>query len=66
MNGGFRDNVGVESVAEVDGVDVVTIERPARREGVSESVVSRGRIGQRVGHIVEKDKRGLTIPSRCT
>ena len=24
MNGGFGDNIGVESVAEVDGVDVVT------------------------------------------
>ena len=24
VNGGFRDNIGVESIAEVDGVDVVT------------------------------------------
>jgi hypothetical protein len=24
VNGGFGDNIGVESVAEVDGVDVVT------------------------------------------
>ena len=26
MNGGFGDNIGVKSVAEVDGVDVVTSE----------------------------------------
>lgn len=25
VNGGFRDNVGVQAVAEVDGVDVVTV-----------------------------------------
>ena len=25
VNGGFRDDVGVESIAEVDGVNVVTV-----------------------------------------
>lgn len=27
MNGGFRDDVGVETVAEVDRVDVVTVDK---------------------------------------
>lgn len=40
MNGGFGDNIGVESVAEVDGVDVVTFQIAVhyRKEDLQEKV----------------------------
>jgi hypothetical protein len=54
MDGGFGDDVGVEAVAEIDGVDVVTDNRLAYRV-------------ERTGCHGFRGKRGApTIPNRCT
>lgn len=52
MNSGFGDDVGVKTVAEVNGVDVVT----AASHQISLGIVIDSR----------SQVRRLTIPNRCT
>ena len=64
MDGGFRDDIGVEAVAEIDGVDVIAGAKlacaEARRRIVAQSTALK--TGEQ-----ETEKAGaLTIPNRCT
>ena len=66
MNGGLGNNVGVEAVAEVNGVDVVAGAK-------LECVVLKGRqprvaarMTGRAGDEAASGRRRLTIPDRCT
>jgi hypothetical protein len=66
VNGGLGDDVGVEAVAEVNGVDVIA---GAKLECVVltgwQPRVTARKAARAVGEVAS-DKRELTIPDRCT
>ena len=73
MNRGFRDDVGVEAVAEIDRVDVVTVRNPWSALGsvnrnerifVKGPVLKCRRCADRLP--AAQKKSVLTIPNRCT
>lgn len=66
MDGGFGDDVGVEAVAEVDRVNVVTEREEVRRlAGFSDERSISNRVLGRLGRTI-RFQEGLTTRDRCT
>jgi hypothetical protein len=78
MNGSFGDNVGVEAVAEIDGIDVITVPKSSvsslslslsehrLQQNMSWTIWAPTAATTLVAPLRVQQEYVLTIPSRCT